>query len=238
MVRSFGDDPALVPFHAINRAIRRAWRAAGRKPTWPATIDPSVVRRRKYPLLYGVFLSTYTRLTPHLAQIGYLPDAHVARQVPCSRQTISDLRLALRMPVRQGVPVTSRMEAQCRRRILAREELKTISASLRLPYSWVRRLAKTMGWKRSWSKRRHPARSDTVGIMPLREALTLLRDGVTRTEIGRRAGVSHQRIAQIAKLYRIERTTHHAVIRSRRGARGETPRGRSASASPARTGLL
>lgn len=197
-------EPAVIPFSAINRAIRSAWRNAGRKPTWPAAIDPSVIRRRKGALLNGVFQTTYAKLTPHLALIGVQSDAHVSRVVPCSRLTISALRLALQIPACPRVPLTPRVEAECRRRILAREELKTIAASLSLPYCWVRRFARTIGWERSWSQHRHRPRSDLVGDMPIRKALTLLRDGVSRTEIGRRAGVSHQRISQVARLYGVE----------------------------------
>lgn len=179
-------ESGVIPFTEINRAIRSAWRNAGRKPRWPAAIDASIVRRRKSALLFGVFRSTYARLMPHLALIGFQSDAQVAREVPCSRQTISDLRLALRIPAYQRVPVDSKVEAECRRRILAREELKLIAASLQLPYSWVRRLAKSVGWEPSWSQHRRP-RSDTVGNMPIKKALTLLRHGVSRSEIGRRA---------------------------------------------------
>ena len=137
------------------------------------------------------------KLAPHLSLVGRCSDAELARRVRCSRTVIDCLRVVLRIPafVPDGLPPA--VKAECVRRIRSREYLIRIADDLRVTVGQVRKVAATIGWDQSWISRR--TKSDQVGCLPRARVLDQIRRGDTFTAIAARAGVSHQRIAQVYK---------------------------------------
>lgn len=180
--------PPLVSFAELDLAIRAAWRQAGHQPTWQERRD---VRG-------GITARTFRLLTPHFAAFGRRSDGEIAAAITGgSRSHITTLRRCLGIPRYVRPSMGPAAEEACREQIRQGRPLTAIAAALGVPWSSVRRVARTLGWARSWVVRPARGRSNHVGRLAKAEVAALLSEGLTLPAVARRAGVSHQRIVQV-----------------------------------------
>lgn len=184
----------------LNRAIRAAWRTAGRIPTWPAVLDPKARPSRTTQAQAGITQRTFDLLRPVFHLIGVEADTELARRSGGPRSQICWIRHSLHIPARPAVVITPAQRRECLRRVRARESLKSIAAVTGLTVQTVKTLALPLGWTPEWTKHHaRPKRSNTVGRLSRIEMERLLRAGKKLREVADLAGVSAQRIVQVAK---------------------------------------
>lgn len=190
--------PTLVTFSDLNHAIRLAWSQADRRPSWPARVSlptskPLANRSR------GITSASFECLRPHLAQLGVATDLELTRLSGVSRSLIACVRLVLGIPRSQPPAMSPTIRRDCLRRLRARESVTAISRTTGEPVSRVRALARSIGWEYSWVSRKGDGATKTIGRLPKDKLDHLLAQGLSLTAVAKRAGVSHQRVAQVVK---------------------------------------
>jgi hypothetical protein len=181
----------------INAAVRRAWRQAGRTPVWPA--KPIRPRGGVGASQQGLRAATFNRLLPVLHLVGFESDTEVARRSRSQRPLISWLRAALNIAARPRTVITRDQRLECLRRLRAREPLSKVAQSLGIGVVSARKLANSIGWDESWTRHHRGAKpAKQIGRLSRVYIETELRKGANRSHLAQLAGVSHQRIGQIA----------------------------------------
>ena len=214
-----------ISFVQINRALRSAWQSAGRIPTWPAIIDPDVLKHRQSESSSSVKNETFAKLLPYLEMIGARTDIEVAQSSGCARSLICEIRCALQIPACLRVVITKEQHADCVRRIRAREPLRNVAAKTGVTYLRVHAIAKALGWDRSWTSYSKPRQSTHVGKITKATVRRMLDEGADLKAVAKMAGVSPQRIAQVAKVDGIpNRREHFAPVREARWKQRESER--------------
>lgn len=141
----------------------------------------------------------FALLRPVLHLIGVECDSELARRSGASRSQICWIRLSLQIPARPRVVIMDDQRRDCLRRVKAKETLKSVSAVTGLTIQTVKNLALSVGWNSSWSRPLQQP-STTIGRITRTKMASLLRAGKTTYEVAELAGVSHQRITQVAKV--------------------------------------
>lgn len=182
---------------ALNAAIRKAWIQSGRHPTWPS--KPRKPSGAWGNSQQGLHATTFERIRPFFHLIGVESDTEVARRSCSYRPTISWIRSTLNIPARPRIVITVEQKAECLRRLRAGEPLNQVARAIDLGVVSVRNLAETIGWDESWSRQhRLPKPAMKIGRLSRARIEAELRKGANRSRLARLAGVSPQRIGQIA----------------------------------------
>lgn len=164
---------------------------------------------------------TFDRLRPFLHLVGVETDTAIAQQSRVVRPLITWLRGVLRIPAAPWRAVAPDRRADCLRRVRARETLVAVSKATGLAITAVRKLAATIGWDRSWTRHHKQPKAAQIGRLSRARIEAELRKGTNRSKLARLAGVSHQRIGQIANAAGIpgRRTILRPVIAAKRAAK-------------------
>lgn len=149
----------------------------------------------------GISLRTFERLRPYWHRLGQMADEEMSRVSGVSRGTVWGLRRRLGIPVysRVAPEVPAALKAQVRARILAREKLKGIARDMRISWLALRAFATEVGYDPAWKRVHMTPPSKTVGCMTKMDVLRRFDAGETLDSIAKRAGVSRERIRQVAE---------------------------------------
>ena len=187
----------IITFRAIRELYRQRLHAAP-PPVLPPMARPrparrSVIRRR------GMNAKDIDRATPYLQLLGTIPDLAFGRKTDLSRSTIVELRARLHIGAYQrSVHVTDAQREEAVRWLRAGKTLTWTAEQMKLSLLRIRRMAREIGWDRSWVPASEVSRrSSTVGCMPVSALLKQFDAGKTLQHIAQQAGVSRERIRQV-----------------------------------------
>jgi AraC-like DNA-binding protein len=189
----------IVPFAEIKADFIAARTANGLDlPVWRSpTAAPQVT---------GIFRKRYARVLPHLHLLGLVTDDDFAARTGRSRADVLALRHRLGIPPRKPERVrAATVDLDRRRRVL-------LAIAAGMPLDWIAdavglspwersRVAEVVGWDRSWV---NPAlflreKATAIGRLSRADIALLHQQGWGLDVIGRLAGVSRERIRQVAR---------------------------------------
>ena len=191
------DTPSrLLSWNDIDQRYRCAVEAKSSGKKLPTTYRP--LANRSSHDAAGLNRKRFDRLTPHLARLGQVSDTVLAQEIGLYRSFVSTVRAYLGIArYRRQV---SHLDHPQKEKIIAwikdGKALNGICQRLALSIAVIRPIAASIGWHRSWVV--NTPRRTHVGRIATAQVLAWYESGRTLADIGSRAGVSRERIRQVA----------------------------------------